>query len=73
VLPQKSKQAISEKLNNFMSKHPANPEIQAWRAQVEFMMSEDWSSMLDQTEDYLRNLDKMRPVRFDALYDIIGV
>ena len=41
-------------------------------AQVEFMMSEDWSSMLDQTEDYLKNLDKMRPVRFNELYEIIG-
>jgi len=72
VLPQKSKQAISEKLNDFMSKHSDNPEIQAWNAQVEFMMSEDWSSMLDQTEDYLKNLDKMRPVRFNELYEIIG-
>ena len=49
-----------------------NPEIQAWHAQVEFMMSEDWSSMLDQTKDYLTNLDKMRPVRFDPLQDIIN-
>jgi hypothetical protein len=55
-----------------MSKHLDNPEIQAWQSQVEFMMSEDWSSMLDQTEDYLKNLDKMRPVRFNELYEIIG-
>jgi hypothetical protein len=29
--------------------------------------------MLDQTKDYLTNLDKMRPVRFDPLRDIIDV
>lgn len=72
VLPKESKRAITEKLNKFMKTHSHSKEILSWWSLIEFMNSEDWSHMIDQTEDYLRNLDKMRPVRFDKLYDLIG-
>lgn len=71
VLPLESKNKIADKLRNFMSKHPDNPEIQKWSALIDFMMSEDWSNMLDQTQDYLRVLDKIRPVRFPEIYNLI--
>jgi len=54
-----------------MAKHSNNPEIQKWSAIIEFMMSEDWSDMLDQTKDYLRMLDKIRPVQFPEIYKLL--
>jgi organic radical activating enzyme len=71
VLPLESKKRVAEKLNTFMAKHPNNPEIQKWSAIVDFMMSEDWSDMLDQTKDYLRMLDKIRPVQFPEIYKLL--
>lgn len=71
VLPLESKKRIAAKLTAFMAKHPDNVEVQKWSSIIEFMMSEDWSNMLDQTVDYLKTLDTMRSVRFDEIYNLI--
>ena len=50
--------------------HPNNKHIQSWRSLIDFMMSEDWSDLLDQTIDYLKTLDGMRSVKFDEIYTL---
>lgn len=70
VLPMKTKLLIEKKLTDFMLLHPTNKHIQSWRSLIDFMMSEDWSDLLDQTIDYLKTLDSMRSVKFDEIYTL---
>jgi len=71
VLSAESKKRVEEKLRNFMAKYPDNSEVQQWSGLIDFMNSEDWSDKLDQTLDYLKTLDNMRPVKFPEIYELI--
>lgn len=59
VLPEDAKIQISKKLLDYASRHPDILQLQKFKSLVEFMNSEDTSSMLPQTIDYLDNIDDL--------------
>ena len=71
VLPKNTKAKITEKIYNYAAANTDNPSIQRLKKMADFMNSEDWSHLLDQTEEYVLNLDKLRYTNSKFFTDLL--
>lgn len=69
-LPADKKKRITEKLTNYMAKHPDNINIARFEGIITLMNSEDWSDKYEQTLDYVKGLDSLHGTSYQKLLDI---
>jgi len=60
ILPKHTKLKITEKIYKYTELYPSNNSIQHFKKLTDFMNSEDWSHLLDQTQEYITTLDRLR-------------
>ena len=73
ALPKEIKNKVSEKLYKFARDNTDNPSIQRMLKIIDFMNSEDWSNIFDQTIEYIDKLDQLRGTDNSFFKDIINV
>jgi MoaA/NifB/PqqE/SkfB family radical SAM enzyme len=73
TLPKEVKNRIAEKLYRFAEANTDNPSIQRMLKIIDFMNSEDWSNLFDQTIEYVDKLDQLRGTDNSFFKNIINV
>jgi MoaA/NifB/PqqE/SkfB family radical SAM enzyme len=71
ALPSNVKEKVSNKMLDFISKHPNNATIQRMSKLVDFMNSEDMSYMHDQTMEYINKIDQLRSINSKFFTDLL--
>lgn len=60
VLPEHTKIKITEKIHQYAELKPNDPTVNRLKKLVDFMNSEDWSHLLNQTQEYIKKIDQLR-------------
>ena len=71
VLPKHVKLKVTEKIYKYAADNTDNPSIQRLKKMADFMNSEDWSHMLDQTKEYVAKIDQLRHTDSKFFKDIL--